>query len=95
MSESTDTKELVAIAEIGQEARDFMQSDLYKTIIGLADQETDARLESLASVDPTNVKEIAKLQMQVKFATLFKEWLADLVTDADNALEIWRQNHGT
>lgn len=88
-------QELLASAEIGNEARAFLESDLCKTIIGLADQETDSKLEDLANVDPSDVKAIAKLQMQVRFADFFREWLADLVTDADNALEAWRQQNGT
>lgn len=85
-------KTLVASAEIGEEARAFLQSDLYKTIIGLANQETDARIEDLMNADPSDEKTIAKLQMQAKFADFFVEWLNELVSDADNALEIWRHN---
>jgi hypothetical protein len=87
----TSEAELIAQAEIGEEGRKFLESDLGKTLLGLADQERQLALEDLAKVTPTDSVKIAELQLQAKFGEKFREWLFDLISDGDNAISVFKQ----
>ena len=85
---------LIAEAEIGDEARRFTESELGKTLLGMADQEIRAAQEELETVDPTDTKRITALQNQAKTGRHFKDWLTELIDRGNSALEAWRQNNG-
>lgn len=85
--------ELVAEAEIGDEARKFLESDLGKTLLGMAEQEIRAAQEALEVIDPTKTEEIRALQNQAKVARNFEVWLNELVEKGKNAMTVWRQQH--
>ena len=86
-----DDDELIATAEIGDEARKFVESDLGKTLLGMAQQEIDAAREALEDIDPSDTKAITALQNKAKTAGNFKAWLTELITNGEQALTIWRQ----
>ena len=67
-----------------------MESELGRTLLGMAEQEAeDARL-GLETVDPDNKKEITKLQNQAALGRMFKQWLEELIEKGNNAIEIYR-----
>lgn len=86
----TQLDELIAHAELGEEARNFIESELGKTILGMAQQEIDAALQSLALVDPTNTEQIRKLQNQAALGRMFAAWLGELINKGANALEVFK-----
>lgn len=88
-------EELIAAAEIGEKAREFLESDLGKVLIGLADQEVQLAQELLGDVDPTDDKKIRDLQNQVKVGKWFSQWLTDLVTDGEQAINVFKQQQET
>jgi hypothetical protein len=92
MNDALRLDELVAHTELGEEARTFVKSQLGECLIGMAKQEVDAALLSLGEVDPTDVHKIRELQMQAKFGRSFEQWLAELITRGDEALQEYR-NH--
>ena len=63
--------ELIAAAELGEQARKFLESDLGRMLVGLADQEADLAQEALAVVSPTDTGKITELQNQVKVGRWF------------------------
>jgi hypothetical protein len=85
--------ELIAEAEIGDESRKFLESDLGKTLIGMAEQEILLAQEALETIDPTKTEEIRSLQNQAKIARNFQQWLTELVDKGNNALNVWRQQN--
>lgn len=87
-----DEKELVAEAELGDEAKRFMESDLYRFMIGAAEQDVSAALEGLEVVDANDAKAIIALQNKIWLGRTFKSWLDELVSRGDAALEVWRHN---
>ena len=94
MSEvSESSEELIAEAEIGEEARKFLESDLGKTLLGMAQQEILVAQEELETVDPANTEKIRHLQNQAKIARNFESWLTELITKGENAIVLWRQNN--
>lgn len=85
--------ELVAEAEIGEEARLFKQSDLGKTLLGMAEQDLLLAQEALELVDPTNVEDIRKLQNKAQLARNFQSWLDELIDRGTGAMVSWKQQN--
>lgn len=83
--------ELVATAELGEEAKNFLASDLGRCLLGLAQQEAALASEKLETVDAKDSEQVRQLQYQVKFGRSFEGWLKSLVADGDNALAAWKQ----
>lgn len=83
--------ELIAEAEIGERAQDFIDSDLGKVLIGMAEQEVLAAQQELETADPAKVTEIIRLQERIKLARQFPEWLQELVLRGEQAKLSWAQ----
>jgi hypothetical protein len=82
--------ELIAEAELGEEARKFLESDLGKCLIGMANQEVEAALIELETVQPNDVEAIRRLQNQAKLGRQFEQWLRELVVRGNNAITIFK-----
>ena len=89
----SELDELVAEAEIGDEARRFVESDLGKCVLGMAEQEAVMAQEKLSDIDPTKIEEVRKLQNVVWRARQFEDWLTELISRGENAMEVYK--HGT
>lgn len=88
--------ELIAEAEIGEEARNFKESDLYRCLIGIAEQEVQAAQDSLLTVDPTDEKAIRQLQYEAWRGQAFKTWIDELIARGTEALNQYvQEKHGT
>ena len=85
--------ELIAEALIGDEAKKFIESDLGKVILGLAEQKTEAARIALETADPDDRKLILKLQNEAALGRMFKDWLNELFNAGENALEVIK--HGS
>lgn len=83
--------ELIAHAELGEEARTFMEGDLYRCISGIAQQEIALAHEQLEAVDPENTIRIRELQNEIARHRKFEHWLSELVAKGSEALTAWRQ----
>lgn len=92
MNAPTVLDTLIAESELGEEARNFLASDLGKCLIGLAQQELMEAQEKLERVDPDNKSEINKLQMQAWRGRSFENWLKGLVADGENAIQVFQQH---
>jgi hypothetical protein len=90
----SEQDELIAEAEIGDAAKQFIESELGKTLLGMAQQELLLAQEELEKVDPTDTKKITALQNQAKTARNFESWLGELVIKGQNAINVWRQQNG-
>ena len=82
---------LIAEAEIGEEARVFLESDLGKCVLGMAEQEVLLAREMLEQVNPEDTKSIRELQNTIWKAKSFKNWLFELMDRGDAALKIYIQ----
>lgn len=87
--------ELIADAELGDEAKRFLESDLGRCLVGMAQQEVMAAQEALETVDPNQAEEIRALQNKAKLGRQFDEWLHELVDQGNAALEAFRQQRDT
>lgn len=93
-SEVNSELQLIAEAEIGEEARRFRESDLGKTILGMAMQETKSAEEELAETDPMDTKKLMALQNQARLGKRFEGWLLELINKGEEALTVWKERHG-
>jgi hypothetical protein len=86
-------EELIREAELGDEARKFIESSIGKAMLDRADELLIQAQEALETVDPTNTEKVRSLQNQAQMARNFGEWLNHLVDKGDNALIQWRQSN--
>ena len=85
--------ELINEAELGNEARKFVESELGKAMLDRADQRLKSAQELLETVDPTDEKKIRDLQNQAQNARNFGEWIFDLIDKGENAMIEWSQKN--
>lgn len=78
---------LLAEAMLGQDAEEFIQSDLGRYVLARAEEEEQAAQEILAKVSPWRRRRITQLQDQIWRARSFKSWLAELVFSGKQALQ--------
>ena len=91
----TNVDELIAEAEIGDEAKHFLESDLGKCLIGMAQQDALTAQEQLVEVDPLDSKAIIELQNKAKLAQMFEDYIKELFARGENALQVFIQQKGT
>ena len=85
--------ELLAEAEIGDAARNFLESDLGRCILGIAEQEAEGALLKMSDViatDPGNTKAIVSLNNEAILNRMFKTRLLELFHKGEQAIGVWR-----
>jgi hypothetical protein len=87
--------DLIDAAEMGERAKEFIESDLGKTLLLQAEKEELAWLKTLGDIDADDKKEIMKAQIEVRAARRFREMLEGLITIGENAKDVWRQQNGS
>lgn len=87
--------ELIAEAELGDEANRFFESDLYRFFKGAAEQEVVKAQEMLGEADPDDAKAISDLQKHIRLYKSFDQWLRELIDRGNNALEVYRHARNT
>jgi hypothetical protein len=84
------TRTLVAEVDLGLQARDFMNSELGRHLVGCLNQECILAQEELARVLPWRWRRIRELQNRIWRAQFMLSWLRDLILSgkaADGALK--------
>lgn len=79
------TRTLIAEADLGVQARDFLRSDLGRHLVGCLQQEIVLAQEALASVHPWRWRRIRDLQNRVWRSKFMLSWLAELLTGGKSA----------
>ena len=81
--------------ELGEEARNFLDSHLGREIMERANRKYEDALLLLGKVDPYKPLEIMKLQNQVQLFEQFDEWLREIVDTGNAALAAFKQEQQT
>ncbi len=81
------TATLFAEAALGRDAEEFLSGDLGRYMLSRADEEEREALDELATVWPWRRGRIAQLQLKIKNARAFRNYLADLVITGKQALD--------
>lgn len=87
---TNETNALIEAAVFSEQIKSFLMSDLGQYILNKGDLERDEALTQLATVDPTDVKTITKLQNDIKVVEFVKYWLSDAIEQglqAQNTLD--------
>lgn len=79
-------RDLMERAAIGEAAKQFLRSGLGKHLTERATQEVDEALAELVEVSPTRNDQIGELQNQIKVASKAITWLAEAISEGDNAM---------
>ena len=82
----------ISEALIGEEAKKFKESELGQVLIGMAEHESQLAMEALATVNPTDVPAIERLQNRVALGRQFGAFIEELINRGDQALMEWKQN---
>jgi len=86
--------DLAETAELGEEARAFLNGNLYARLAGLANEQRQAAVEALEDVDPFDHKKVSALQEQARFGRAFEGWLRQIVAEGDAAIDQYRRSKG-
>lgn len=89
MTEQTQ-ETLISTVELGEEARNFLESRLATEMLAAMEDEADQALQDLKGVNPVDSEAIRRLQNIVWRCESFKGWLLETVVKGDNALEVFR-----
>ena len=73
---------------IGDDAKTFIESELGRTILGMAEQDVERALVVLDGADPADTKAMAIIQNRIWRARSFKAWLIELINNGEQALEV-------
>jgi hypothetical protein len=79
--------ELYSEAMIGQDAEEFLTSDVGKFLIGCADQEIQEAMDQLKKCHPWRHRRIRELQNKIWRAESVQGWLAELITRGRQAMQ--------
>lgn len=79
------TRTLVAEVDLGNQAKDFLTSDLGRHLVGCLNQEIILAQEELARVWPWRKRRIQVLQNRIWRSQFFLSWLRDLILSGKSA----------
>ena len=88
---SDTLKQMVAEAEIGEQARMFVESELGKVLIGMARQEVEVAMLDFDEADTSDKAKIDEIKLRMRFGRRFEAWLCELITKGNEALEAYSQ----
>ena len=89
MNEGID--ELISAAELGDEAKRFLESDLGRCILGMAQQQVALAQEALEKISPVETEAIRALQNKAALGRQFEQWLVELLHEGEQSMRIFKQ----
>lgn len=75
---------------IGDDAEEFVKSELGRTILGMAEQECISAALEMQDADLTDLKKMREIQNRIWRTQRFKDWLVELITKGRETLEVSR-----
>lgn len=87
----TDIDTIAAEIEIGEQARQFLKSDLGRCVMGMAEQEIDALRDKLESVEGGS---LIRVQSEIRAMRMFSSWLVELINKGEQQLTVWAESKG-
>lgn len=92
-TENEEVRQLLKSVEFGIEVEAFLRTPIGQYLARRAEEERAAALEELATVSPINVEAIRKLQNVIARADAFGYWLAEAVSEGQNAIRVIEEVH--
>ena len=88
VEEKRQIQEAFAEIEMGEQARKFIESDLGRCLLGIADQEIESAWQALETVEPTNTRDVTRFQNKAALGRMFKQWLVELINRGEQAMGV-------
>ena len=79
---------LKARIELGEDAEAFVRSKLGEAIIAIAEGQANSAYNEIARISPWRKRRISQLQTQIWRSESFQQWLAEIITEGRNSLEL-------
>ena len=79
-------EELKAQALIGDDVKRFLESDLGRTIVGIAQQEIRTAVDEMVQTDPADLPKVRDIQLRMAIGASFEKWLIELFQKGEEAL---------
>ena len=89
----TDKDEQIRRVELGEEAKNFLESHLGREVMERATRRYEDNLILLSKADPNDPKAIMKIQNQIQLFEHFDEWLRDIVDTGNAELAAFAQEN--
>jgi hypothetical protein len=89
-----EIREQLKTVQFGLDVASFTDSAVGQYLIGRAELEREAALEAMAVADATNVERMRELQLVVRRADSFAQWLADAQMAGEAAASELQQREG-
>lgn len=83
----TISDEVRAQAIIGDDAEEFVQSELGRTVLGMAKQDLEAAIHEFDKAKVTDTERLMELKVEIRAAKRFEQYLVELITRGREALE--------
>jgi len=87
---SPQEREYFARAHLGEEAIQFLNSNIGKYLHGCAKQEVDTLRDALEECNPDSIfgrRKIRRLQRKAEVARYFMQWCAEVINDGEFAFQ--------
>lgn len=84
---------LYAEAMLGEDAKEFLASDVGRYLIGRAEQEAEEAADKLKRISPWRRRRITELQNEIWRAESVRGWLIEMVKAGDSATHALEQQH--
>jgi hypothetical protein len=85
------TDQIKAEVILGQEAEDFVASDLGKVVLGMAKQDFEDACLAFCDVNLTDSAKVAKIQQDARVAKALDRYLSELITRGHEAFGAFKQ----
>lgn len=89
-----DADALKAEAILGQDAEDFVKSELGRYILGRVEQEREQAVQAFSKTATWRTRRIKELQNDIWRCDTFKGWLVDIVLAGKEAISLLEQRDG-
>jgi len=92
---SPQEREYFARAHLGEEAIQFLNSNIGKYLHGCAKQEVELLRDALEQHNPDSIfgrRKIRKLQKKAEVARYFMQWCAEVINDGEHAFQQLKQD---
>lgn len=84
----TDEQDLADRVFLGAEVERFLSTPIGIRMLEHVEHQRNDAVISFSNVDPTDTSAVSRIQMQLKMADQFQQWLADALSEATEAVRV-------
>lgn len=83
--------EIKAAVLIGDDAEEFVKSELGQTVLGMAKQDAELAMDKFNDCHITDTAKLMEIKVELRVAQRFDRYLSELITRGREALEANKQ----